>query len=44
MNIKAAVDMYLSYIKEHARPNTIRTFSYTIFRFEEYFNQELELV
>lgn len=39
MNIKAAVDMYLSYIKEHARPNTIRTFSYTISRFEEYFKE-----
>jgi len=33
MRIEAAVYMYLSYINEHARPNTIRNFTYTISKF-----------
>lgn len=37
MKVKAAIDLYHSYLIGNTRPNTIRAFSYTLNRFKDYF-------
>jgi len=38
MNVEAAVKIYLSYLKDNTRPNTVRSFGFTLLRFQEAFS------
>lgn len=37
MNVEQAIGLYMEYLKGNARPNTVRSFSYTLFRFRDAF-------
>ena len=42
MQIKNAVKIYLTYLKDNARPNTARSFKYCLDKFQDSFSEKEE--
>ena len=38
MKVEQAIDLYITYLTDNKRPNTVRSFSFTLLKFKEYFN------